>query len=120
MLKSCRGFSYIFLFMVSIFNFVWSCIMAGMWMDTRIHSRMYQTGRRPGLLRSILDIADAMKQELGSNCRAEEGTLKRVLNKSGGALIVSSEELIVARTTPEEKNQRKSEWRRRLTKGSTF
>ena len=94
--------------------------MAGMWMDTRIHSRMYHTGRRPGLLRSILDISDAMKQELGNRCGEEEENLKKVLNESRGALIVPTDELKVARTTTREENRRKGAWRQRLTKGSTF
>ncbi|KAF3047164.1 hypothetical protein E8E12_011519 [Didymella heteroderae] len=65
------GFSYIFVFMVSIFNFLWSSIMISMWLDTRRGSRMYKSGRRPGLLRSVLDLAAAVREELGPN--AEPG-----------------------------------------------
>ena len=115
-----RGFSYIFLFMMSIFNFVWTCIIVGMWLDTVYNSRMYKSGRRPGLLRSILDIAEAIKQEIGDHDTAEEEELKRMLNVSGGALIVPKGELRIARVDSEEIGLKKRGWRRRLTKGSTF
>ncbi|KAF3048461.1 hypothetical protein E8E11_007289 [Didymella keratinophila] len=36
------GFSYVFLFVVSIFNFLWSFIMIAMWLDTRRGSCMYK------------------------------------------------------------------------------
>ncbi|KAF2648792.1 hypothetical protein K491DRAFT_669993 [Lophiostoma macrostomum CBS 122681] len=112
------GFSYIFLFMVSIFNFVWSCIMIGMWFDTSRASRMYKSGRRPGLLKSILDISDAMKEELGEGADAlEEEELRKALRGSGGVLVVSKGELKVTRTGT---GGRKRGWRRNLTKGSTF
>jgi len=72
------GFSYIFLFMVSIFNFVWSCIMVGMWLDTKRGSRMYKAGRRPGLLRSVLDVSRAMREELGADAEEfEEEALRK-------------------------------------------
>ncbi|PSN66227.1 hypothetical protein BS50DRAFT_677478 [Corynespora cassiicola Philippines] len=94
------GFSYIFLFMVAIFDFVWSCIMVGMWLDTRRSSRMYKSGRRPGLLRSIIDISGAIREELsGSDLDAmEEDELRRRLRESGGALLVPKQELKVSRT----------------------
>lgn len=94
--------------------------MAGMWMDTRIRSRMYRSGRRPGLLRSILDIAEAIRDEVGENECAEEEELKRLLNNSGGALVVPRGELRVARVAGEDGDGRERGWRRRLTKGSTF
>jgi hypothetical protein len=115
------GFSYIFLFMVSIFNFIWACIMTGMWLDTRRGSRMYKSGRRPGLLRSIMDYSAAIRQELGTEAEyLEEAELRKRLAKNGSALIVPSRELRVSRVDTGEGQVRQTGWRRRLTKGSTF
>lgn len=119
------GFSYIFLFMISIFNFVWSCIMVGMWMDTRRYSRMYKIGRRPGLLRSILDVAAAMREDVGEDGPhgdvLSEKELKRRLNESGGSLVVPRGELRIAREGGVGDGElRKRSWKRRLTRGSTF
>ncbi|KAJ4305806.1 hypothetical protein N0V90_001338 [Kalmusia sp. IMI 367209] len=117
------GFSYIFLFMVAIFNFVWSCIMVGMWFDTRRGSRMYRSGRRPGLLRSILDVAGAMKEEVGEcddeGCGMGEEELRKKLAESGGALVVPKRELRVARVDTGDGGLKSRGWRS-LTKGSTF
>ncbi|EOA90293.1 uncharacterized protein SETTUDRAFT_146002 [Exserohilum turcica Et28A] len=115
------GFSYIFLFMVSIFNFLWACIMAGMWLDTRRGSRMYRSGRRPGLLRSILDYSAAIRQELGPEAEyLGEAELRKRLRRSGGALMVPSDELRISRVDTGEGKLRERSWRRKLTGGSTF
>ncbi|KAF2452090.1 hypothetical protein P171DRAFT_459867 [Karstenula rhodostoma CBS 690.94] len=117
------GFSYIFLFMVSIFNFVWSCIMVGMWMDTRTHSRMYRTGRRPGLLRSILDIAAVMREEVaeegGEGDVLGEKEIRRKLSEGASALVVPKGEARIARVGASGEMKERG-WKRRLTKGSTF
>jgi hypothetical protein len=114
------GFSYIFLFMVSIFNFLWVCIMVGMWLDTRRGSRMYRSGRRPGLLRSIMDYSAAIREELGSEAdHLEEDELRKRLKQSSGALVVDKTELRVTRTSTGVET-RKEGWKRSLTKGSTF
>ena len=115
------GFSYIFLFMMSIFNFIWACIMTGMWLDTRRGSRMYRSGRRPGLLRSIMDYSAAIRQELGTEAEyLEEGELRKRLAQSGSALVVPSEELRISRVGTEEVQEKRKGWRRRMTRGSTF
>ncbi|KAF2180974.1 hypothetical protein K469DRAFT_671987 [Zopfia rhizophila CBS 207.26] len=117
------GFSYIFLFMVSIFNFIWSSIMVGMWLDTQRGSRMYKNGRRPGLLRSIMDVSGCIREELGSKVEdLEENELRESLRDSGGALVVPRQELKVKRTETgigDEDVRRRGVFRR-LTKGSTF
>ncbi|KAF2014836.1 hypothetical protein BU24DRAFT_423750 [Aaosphaeria arxii CBS 175.79] len=114
------GFSYIFLFMVSIFNFIWACIMVGMWLDTVHSSRMYRRGRRPGLLRSIMDISGAIREELGQEVLGmEEKDMRKRLRESGGALLIPKSELRVTRTATQDSNGRMN-WRRKLTKGSTF
>lgn len=113
------GFSYIFLFMVSIFNFIWVCIMVGMWLDTRRGSMMYRSGRRPGLLRSIMDYSAAIREELGNEADClEEDELRKRLTQSRGALVVEKRELRVTRTSTGEMTKRG--WKRGLTSGSTF
>ncbi|KAF2475122.1 uncharacterized protein BDR25DRAFT_381938 [Lindgomyces ingoldianus] len=125
---SCRpnetyqwGFSYIFLFMVSIFNFVWSCIMVGMWLDTRRGSRMYKSGRRPGLLRSIMDISGAIREELGVEVdNMEEQELRKRLNASRGALWVPRKELKITKADLGDQGfKHRGRWKT-LTQGSTF
>lgn len=115
------GFSYIFLFMVSIFNFIWACIMVVMWLDTRRGSRMYKSGRRPGLLRSIIDYSAAIRAEIGTEVEyLEEEQLRKRVRDSGGALVVPKTELRVARADTGVVRVRKRSWKRSLTRGSTF
>lgn len=115
------GFSYIFLFMVSIFNFIWSVIMICMWLDTRRASRMYKSGRRPGLLRSVLDLSAAVREELGTEAEhLGEEELRERLTNSGGAMCVPKEELKVSRVGSGQFDLRKRTWTGRLTKGSTL
>jgi hypothetical protein len=114
------GFSYIFLFMVSIFNFIWVCIMVGMWLDTRRGSMMYRSGRRPGLLRSIMEYSAAIREELGTEAdHLDEDELRKRLTESRGALVVEKSDLRVTRTSTGEET-RKRGWKRSLTSGSTF
>ena len=115
------GFSYIFLFMMSIFNFLWSVIMVCMWIDTRRGSRMYKSGIRPGLLRSVLDLSAAIREELGVKVDdMSEADLRKQLSNSGGALVVPIEELRVRRTGAEGLEARKKTWKSDLTRGSNF
>jgi hypothetical protein len=116
------GFSYIFLFMVSIFNFIWSCIMVGMWLDTRRRSRVYKSGRRPGLLRSVVEYAAAIREEIGEQAGdLEEEELRQRLRGSRGRLVVPKDEVKVRRVEANkgELVERKG-WKRSLTRGSTF
>ncbi|KAJ8119130.1 hypothetical protein OPT61_g17 [Boeremia exigua] len=115
------GFSYIFLFMVSIFNFIWSVIMVCMWFDTRRASRMYKSGRRPGLLRSVLDLSAAVREELGVDAEhLEEEEIRKRLTSSGGGLCIPKDELRVSRVGNEGVSTRKRTWTGKLTRGSTF
>ncbi|KAF2686659.1 hypothetical protein K458DRAFT_476462 [Lentithecium fluviatile CBS 122367] len=111
------GFSYIFLFMVSIFNFVWACIMVGMWGDTQRGSRMYRAGRRPGLLTSVVELARVVREEIarGDAEGMQENELRRALRESGGMLVVPKGEFRIGRTDGSLRERRS--W---LTKGSTF
>lgn len=118
------GFSYIFLFMVAIFNFLWSSIMVAMWLDTRRRSRMYRNGRRPGLLRSVLDLAAAVREELGPDAEIlEEAELKERLSASGSLLEVPKGELRIRRMGTEHMDRRRTSqrsWMGNLSRGSTF
>lgn len=81
---------------------------------------MYKSGRRPGLLKSILDVSEAMKEELGGSAdKLEEEELRSALTDSGGALVVSKSDMKVARRETDTGIRQRS-WRRNLTKGSTF
>jgi hypothetical protein len=118
------GFSYIFLFMVSIFNFLWSFIMIAMWLDTRRGSRMYKSGRRPGLLRSVLDLAAAVREELGPEAEVlGERELRWRLTVRGGMLEVPKGELRVRRVRSDDEGGLEVRERSRtgkFTRGSTF
>lgn len=116
------GFSYIFLFMISIFNFVWACVVVGMWLDVRARSRVYAAGRRPGLLRSVLDLAGVLGEEVGDDGRIGEGEIRRRVRRGGGKLVVPRGETRIVRVGSGrgDGDEDKGGWRRRLTKGSTF
>jgi hypothetical protein len=115
------GFSYIFLFMVSIFNFVWSCIMVAMWLDTRRRSRVYRSGRRPGLLRSIIEYSAAIREEIGKEAEdLEEEELRERLREGGTALVVPEQELRIRRVDTRDEGLRERGWKKILTRGSTF
>ena len=95
--------------------------MVGIWMDTCRNSRVYKSGRRPGLLRAILDISGALKEEIGDDYEMlEEDELKNRLREGGGAVIVPKTGLRVVMVGMGEGDVKKRNWRRVLTKGSTF
>lgn len=85
---------------------------------------MYKSGRRPGLLRSVLDLAAAVREELGPDADVlEEEELRERLNASGSMLEVPKGELRIRRIGNEDddglgKGQRS--WTGNLTRGSTF
>lgn len=114
------GFSYIFLFMVSIFNFVWACIMVGMWLDTRRGSRAYRRGRRPGLLRCVVDFARVVREEVGEGVEDMEEDEIRERLRRGGMLRVDREEGRMRAVRQRESGVGKRKWTRSLTRGSTF
>lgn len=95
--------------------------MVGMWMDTRRGSRVYKSGRRPGLLRSIVEYATAVREEIGEGVEdLEEEELKEKLRSSAGRLVVPKAELRVRRVHTGQEGLRRRGWKRRLTRGSTF
>lgn len=115
------GFSYIFLFMMSIFNFIWACIMVGMWVETRHNSRLYRHGRRPGLLSSIVEFAAVVREEVGEQAGdMEDEQLRKRLRESSSKLRVPKGEMRVRRVDTGDEGVRKRGWKRSLTRGSTF
>ncbi|KAK2760948.1 hypothetical protein FQN54_002190 [Arachnomyces sp. PD_36] len=119
------GFSYIFLFMMSIYNCIWTFIMCGMWIDTRRASHMYRSGHRPGLLRSVMDMSSAIREELGEEAQHySNDELEWCLRESDGAMLVEQKELRVSRTDTidmlSEAGPQKRRVRRWLRSGSTF
>jgi len=115
------GFSYIFLFMMSIFNFIWACIMVSMWIETRHNSRLYRHGRRPGLLSSIVEFAAVIKEEVGERAGdMEDEELRKRLRESSSKLTVPEGEMRVRRVDTGNEGVRKMSWKRSFTRGSTF
>jgi hypothetical protein len=107
--------------MISIFNFVWSCIMVGMWLDTRRGSRVYRSGKRPGLLRSIIEYSAAIREEVGKEAEdLKEEELMERLREGGAALVVPEQELRIRRADTRDGGVRERGWKKRLTSGSTF
>lgn len=96
--------------------------MIGMWLDTRRGSRSYRSGRRPGLLRSIVEYAAALREEIGEDLvDMEEDDIRERLRWGKGKLAVPGREVRVRRVdTTDDKGMRRREWKRSLTKGSTF
>lgn len=82
---------------------------------------MYRSGRRPGLLRSVLDLSAAVRDELGTKAeKMSEEELRRELTASEGALVVPKGELKIVRTGTGDGRTKKRTWRSNVTNGSTF
>ena len=82
---------------------------------------MYKGGRRPGLLRSILDYSAALREELGPDTDSlEEDELRKRVRDSGGALVVQKEDLRVTRRNTGYERPRKWTLKSSFTEGSTF
>ena len=97
--------------------------MIGMWFDTRRGSRAYRSGRRPGLLRSIVEYAAALKEEIGEELvHMEEDEIRSRLRRGTVGLKVPDMEVRIRRvaTGREEDDVRKRSWKRSFTRGSTF
>ena len=114
------GFSYIFLFMMSVFNFVWASIMVGMWLDTRRGSRAYKSGRRPGLLRCVVEFARVVREEVGDGVEDMEEDEIRERLRNGGMLRVDGGEGRMKSVQQRDEGFGKRKWTRSLTRGSTF
>lgn len=97
--------------------------MVGMWFDTRRGSRAYRSGRRPGLLRSIVEYAAALREEIGEELvHMEEDEIRARLRRGTAGLKVPDREVRITRvdTGREEDDVKKRGWKQSLTRGSTF
>ncbi|KAG9236722.1 hypothetical protein BJ875DRAFT_455776 [Amylocarpus encephaloides] len=64
------GFSYEWIFVTVIANSVWVFGMWVMWFECDVNSELCKKGRRLGRWRAILDLSEAMTEELGDNMAA--------------------------------------------------
>ncbi|KAI9804980.1 MAG: hypothetical protein M1833_006283 [Piccolia ochrophora] len=64
------GFSYILLMTFLGGNMIWSFGMYIMWLDAVHRSEIIRYGRDPGKYRTVLDLAEAIQEDLGSNLDA--------------------------------------------------
>ena len=72
------GWGYILLLSTTI----WTWGMFGMYVDAKKHDLLWQMGRRPGIYRDILDVAETIQEELGPNtCGYSDKELLRVIKK---------------------------------------
>lgn len=77
------GFSYEWMFVVSIVNSVWLVGLWILWLDCDINSEFCRKGRRLGIWRAVADISEALREELGPNiCAYSEEELAQALKKS--------------------------------------
>jgi hypothetical protein len=61
---------------------IWSFGMYGLWVDACRKSRLHQAGRRLGLYRGILDIAEALQNDLGPDtCAYSEAELEKAIKE---------------------------------------
>jgi hypothetical protein len=61
------GFSFEWIFISTVLTTFWVYSMWALWLDCDINSEFCKKGRRLGLWRSIADISEAMREELGPN-----------------------------------------------------
>lgn len=61
------GFSFLILFYVILGFIVWCVGMYALWLDAFFNSRVDNSGRHIGLQRAVLDLASAMKNDMGDN-----------------------------------------------------
>ena len=98
--------------------------MVGMWFDTMRGSRAYQSGRRPGLLRSIIEYAAALREEIGEELvHMEEDEIRATLRRGTAGLKVPDREVSIRRVetgSSVDEGARKRGWKKSMTRGSTF
>jgi hypothetical protein len=98
--------------------------MVGMCLSTRRRSRVYRSGRRPCLLRSVVEYTAAIHEEIGDQAGIEEEEeLRERLRGSRGRLMVPKAEVKVRRVEVDKWYKRGGEklgGKRSLMTGSTF
>ncbi|OJD29615.1 uncharacterized protein BKCO1_7600019 [Diplodia corticola] len=63
------GFSYLLLFVIVVLTYVWAGVLVALHAYTRRNSRLAQAGRGLGLYRAVLDLAKAIREELGEEAQ---------------------------------------------------
>ncbi|KAF8247302.1 hypothetical protein K440DRAFT_643944 [Wilcoxina mikolae CBS 423.85] len=72
----------LFAYFVYLLQFIWSFGMYGLWVDAFRKSRLNQAGRRLGTYRGIVDVAEALNDDLGPNaCAYSNIELIKVIEK---------------------------------------
>ena len=67
-------------------QFIWSLGMYGLWVDACRKSQLFQAGRRLGLYRGILDLSEAIRNELGPDtCAYSDAELKKAIIERSSA-----------------------------------
>lgn len=76
------GISLGWAWVVIICTMIWLWGMFGLWHDGQKHSLLWRGGRRPGLFRSVLDIANTINDSLGPDtCAYSDKELTEAIRK---------------------------------------
>lgn len=84
------GFSFLLLFITFVLTTIWSIGMYVMWLDAHLHSRYNRAGRQIGTYRAVLDLAKAMRKDMGEDAteNLSNTELKEKINRrlNGGVI----------------------------------
>ncbi|ERF68237.1 hypothetical protein EPUS_02693 [Endocarpon pusillum Z07020] len=76
------GFSVGWIWILLPSTLIWISGMFGMYVDAMNHDFLWQMGRRPGVYRDILDVAEAIQEELGPDtCGYSDKELSREIDR---------------------------------------
>jgi hypothetical protein len=79
---------------VCILQLIWSFGMYGLWVDASRKSQLHRAGRRLGPYRGILDIAEAIQNDLGPDtCAYSDAELRKAIKKRSSARGLSYSQL---------------------------
>jgi hypothetical protein len=78
------GFSITWVMVVASVTTVWCWGMFGLWFDAQKNSLLWQSGRRSGLYRDILDVSNALQEALGPDtCAYTNAELTKEVQRMG-------------------------------------
>lgn len=78
------GFSSGWMYILLLSTMIWTWGMFGMYVDAKKHDFLWRMGRRPGVYRDILDVAEAIQEELGPDtCGYSDKELSKEIEKLG-------------------------------------
>jgi len=79
---------------VCILQLIWSFGMYGLWVDASRKSQLHRAGRRLGPYRGILDIAEAIQNDLGPDtCAYSDAELRKAIKERSSARGLSYRQL---------------------------